>query len=316
MNRRLILMAVGLAALFILIIGGFWIGAIGIPQKLAGTQGKVQKRREVTEHDMDTSKLSRDDLPLLVAVVTEGKLSQQFRIKALEAIMALGPDDDQIDSLGSYVKRTLPKYKFGDDEVCYRIGYAFAHLFSETKNDRLLQAHRLLFKAPECGPACRDDILFLLRETGAKGNVPFFIEILNDPKAIETEKESAAYGLGVAGSDYAMQLLITMASYLFDREIKRSHLVLVMMSLHALQILAANRNENANRAIQELAERCCKYRPSKYPYKEYWGMPFDALAEIGGDENRAFVESLSLEKCPNSGIKQTIINTLARWPSR
>jgi hypothetical protein len=307
----MILIAGGFAAVFILILGALWIGP-GIQNKIAETKYKVSPRGQ----DIDVSKLSRADLPQLVSAVIKENLSQEFRMAALGAIMTLRPDDDQIDTLASYVKRTLPKYKYGDDDTCYRIGFAFIGLYTKTKNDRPLQALRLVFKSPECGQACRHDILIMLRETDAKNNIPFFIDILNDSKSIEDEKQVAACGLGVAGSDYGMQRLKTMASYYFDRKIKRGHLIFAMMALHALKVLAENRNEEANRTIQSLAEKCCKNKLQKSPYKDYWGAPFAMLAEIGGDQNRAFLESLRLEKCINSEINQTILDTLENWSNK
>lgn len=271
----------------------------------------------VTENYGDMTRLTRNEIPQLMEYVVSKDYLYAARLEALETIMELGPNDDQINELTSYVKRTLPKFKFGGDEMCFAIRRKFAQAYSQTGNDKFLQGDRSLFKAPECGRDCRRDILFILREIGTKENIPFFIDILNDSKSLETEKQVAAYGLGVAGSDYAIQRLTTMANYLFDRELKRDHLTSTMFAVHALQILAANRNEKANRTIQELAKKCCKYEKSKYVYQDYWWeMPFAALSMIGGDENRSFIESLSGGKCLNLRTNLTITQALVRWPSK
>jgi hypothetical protein len=169
---------------------------------------------------------------------------------------------------------------------------------------------RQLLSDESCDKLCEHGAILLLENAGSKLTIPIFIELFNDEKTSKEDIPTIATGLAKAGSDYALDYLITMANGMFGN---KADGIWEITALRGISYLAPS-NDKANRAIQDLVAKSCHIDISKYVELERGliTIPFEAMANIGGEKNLQFMEQTSLQGCVDTRVNELAIRVLGK----
>jgi len=310
----------GVTAVLALIMA-FWCDNKGVSQELTRRQVvekyleklEIQDKQEghyiIAQNDLH--QFERSDLATLISFIVDKTMPYELRCKAVGVAISLGLDDNQIDALGLFIRQILPIYNpERDDNVAFELGRHFVWLYTKTGNERLVEPFRQLLREESCGQLCRHGVILFLEHAGSKNSIPILIELFNDINTSKEDIPTIATGLAKAGSDYALNYLITMVNGIFGNRVNG---VWERIALRGLTYLALS-NEKANRAIQDIITKCCNSDISKYAELEQ-GMitePFEAMANIGGEKNLQFMEQTSLQGCADARVNELAIRVLGK----